>query len=240
MKHLFIGILVCVLVLLSACSPQQQNPDETETRSLPAVEEREEEKDVLPDSKSGSSRQDVSSGEEPEDVPQGVLSYPDTQAEDSTEPAVSPKPSEAPASSPQTQITSPAVPENHGSTPSPEAAPSPVPETQPTPEPEPMPEPNPEPNPEPETPPEEPVQQPFDISVWISYAQSYGQSLGLCYDSTATACWDNPIIASSRSQYLERDIRSRLELYASDGMTYFCVWAQPRSDGGYDLYIGYA
>lgn len=139
----FIGILVCVLVLLSACSPQQQNPDETETRSLPAVEEREEEKDVLPDSKSGSSRQDVSSGEEPEDVPQGVLSYPDTQAEDSTEPAVSPKPSEAPASSPQTQITSPAVPENHGSTPSPEAAPSPVPETQPTPEPEPMPEPTP-------------------------------------------------------------------------------------------------
>lgn len=236
MKHLFIRMLVCVLVLLSACLPQQQNPDGTETLSLPAVEEQKEEKDVSLALKSGSPRQDVSSGEEPEDVPQEVLSYPDTQTEDSTEPAVSPKPSEAPASPPQTQITSSVATENHGSTPSPEAVSSPALETQPTPEPEPMPE----PNPEPETPAGKPVQQSFDISVWVSYAQSYGQSLGLSYDSTATACWDNPIVASSRSQYLERDIRSRLELYASDGMTYFCVWAQPRSDGGYNLYIGYA
>ena len=60
------------------------------------------------------------------------------------------------------------------------------------------------------------------------------------YYATATDCWDNPIVASERSQYLERDIRSRLELYRADGMTYFCVWAQLRTDGGYDLYIGYA
>lgn len=84
---------------------------------------------------------------------------------------------------------------------------------------------------------QEPV---FNIDDWITYAQEYGEKLGLVYDATATDCWDNPIVASGRSQYLERDIRSRLELYRADGMTYFCVWAQPRADGGYDLYIGYA
>ena len=98
----------------------------------------------------------------------------------------------------------------------------------------------PTPEPEPEQDPEHPADQNFDINFWISYAQDYGQGLGLNYDSTATDCWDNPIIASGRSLYLERDIRSRLELYAADGMTYFCVWAQPRNDGSYDLYIGYA
>lgn len=92
--------------------------------------------------------------------------------------------------------------------------------------------------PEPEFP--EEVKPAFDINVWVAFARAYGTDLGLNYDATATACWDNPIIASDRSIYLERDIKSRLELYAADGITYFCVWAQPRADGRYDLYIGYA
>lgn len=94
----------------------------------------------------------------------------------------------------------------------------------------PEPEPTPEPDPEPA----------FDVDYWVSFAISYGQSIGLTYDSTATDCWDNPIIASAQSIYLERDIKSRLDLYAADGMTYFCAWAQLRADGRYDIYIGYA
>lgn len=80
----------------------------------------------------------------------------------------------------------------------------------------------------------------FDIQEWIAFAQNYGLGIGLTYDFTATECWDNPIIASAKSVYLERDIKSRLDLYAADGITYFCVWAQLRADGRYDLYIGYA
>lgn len=80
----------------------------------------------------------------------------------------------------------------------------------------------------------------FDINAWVAFAQTYGGSIGLTYDATATECWDNPIIASDRSTYLERDIKSRLDLYAADGIIYFCVWAQLRADGRYDLYIGYA
>lgn len=34
-----------------------------------------------------------------------------------------------------------------------------------------------------------------------------------------------------------RDIKSWLELYAADGIIYFCVWAQLRTEARYDLYI---
>ena len=40
------------------------------------------------------------------------------------------------------------------------------------------------------------------------------------------------------SIHLARDIKSRLELYAADGIIYFCVWAQLRTEARYDLYIG--
>ena len=36
----------------------------------------------------------------------------------------------------------------------------------------------------------------------------------------------------------ERDIKSRPELYAADGIIYFCVWAQLKTEARYDLYIG--
>lgn len=80
----------------------------------------------------------------------------------------------------------------------------------------------------------------FDVSKWVSFAKEYGLKLGLSYDDSATDCWDNPILASSKSIYLERDITSRLNRYANGGMTAFCVWAELRSDGRYDIYIGYA
>ena len=63
----------------------------------------------------------------------------------------------------------------------------------------------------------------------------------LAQDSTATACWDNPITAGAHCTYLERDLQSRLNRYASDGTILdVWIWAEPRTDGSYDLYIGYA
>lgn len=100
----------------------------------------------------------------------------------------------------------------------------------------------PEPDPEPETPPidtEEPEPE-FDVNQWVSFAKEYGQQIGLSYDESVTDCWDNPIIASPNSIYLERDITSRLDRYLRKGMSAFCVWSELRSDGRYDIYIGYA
>lgn len=94
---------------------------------------------------------------------------------------------------------------------------------------------------QPETEPEssEPEEPAFDVQGWVDFAVSYGQQIGLEYDASAVDCWDNPIIASSQSKYLERDITSRLNRYLDRGMTGFCVWAEARADGKYDIYIGY-
>ena len=99
----------------------------------------------------------------------------------------------------------------------------------------------------PATPPEEPVEpepapEPeFDVAYWVSFAQSHAQSLGLALDSEAIWCWDTPIVAGSHCLYLERDITDRLSRYAKDGdISKVWVWSEPRGDGSYDLYIGYA
>lgn len=87
----------------------------------------------------------------------------------------------------------------------------------------------------------EPAEPAFSIDRWISYAQEYAKSAGLNLDSTAVDCWDNPITAGAHCTYLERDIQSRLNRYAKDETILdVWVWAESRSDGSYDLYIGYA
>lgn len=100
---------------------------------------------------------------------------------------------------------------------------------------------------EPETPPQEtekPTEPPtpeFDISYWISYAKSYAEDIGLKLDSEAVWCWDTPITAGSGCIYLERDIQSRLNRYNRDeDISAVWIWAEPRANGDYDLYIGYA
>ncbi len=95
---------------------------------------------------------------------------------------------------------------------------------------------------EPEPPEEsEPPEPAFSIDNWIAYAQNYAKSAGLKLDSTAVDCWDNPIAAGAHCKYLERDIQSRLNRYAKDEtITDVWIWAESRSDGSYDLYIGYA
>lgn len=88
---------------------------------------------------------------------------------------------------------------------------------------------------------EEPTTPTFNIQTWIDFAVGYAESVGLNVSPDATACWDNPITAGSHSMYLERDIQSRLNRYSCDGeITDVWIWAEERSDGSYDLYIGYA
>ncbi len=88
---------------------------------------------------------------------------------------------------------------------------------------------------------EEPTEPEFNIQTWINYAKAYAESVGLRLESSAVDCWDNPISAGAHCSYLERDIKSRLNRYARDGdITDVWIWAEARSDGKYDLYIGYA
>ena len=98
------------------------------------------------------------------------------------------------------------------------------------------------PSAEPTEPPTEvPTAPPFDIDAWVSFARKYAVSLGLVLDSAATSCWDNPILASAQSRYLERDLKGVLEDYASaPDITQVWIWSELRPDGRYDIYIGYA
>lgn len=117
---------------------------------------------------------------------------------------------------------------------------------------EPTPEPKPTPPPAEETPkveqpqeitpaPEEPAVPEFNIQTWIDYAKTYAVNVGLRLESSAVDCWDNPITAGAYSTCLERDISGRLDRYSRDeDITDVWIWAQARSDGSYDLYIGYA
>ena len=131
---------------------------------------------------------------------------------------------------------------------------TPKPETpkavEPTPEPKPTPtQPTPPPaeetpkveQPQETTPPNAPAVPEFDIQTWIDYAKAYAVNIGLRLENSAVDCWDNPITAGAFSSCLERDIQSRLDRYSRDeDITDVWIWAQARSDGSYDLYIGYA
>lgn len=156
-------------------------------------------------------------------------------APEQTEPPVQTEPQKPaehaepqPPQEPPTAQTQPPVP------PEPEPAPAePSKPTEPVPtEPEPIPT-------EPE--PTQPAQPEFDVSYWVSYAKSYAQSIGLELDSEAVSCWDNPIIASANSKYLERDLCGMLDKYSRDAdITAVWIWAEPRTDTSWDIYIGYA
>lgn len=82
----------------------------------------------------------------------------------------------------------------------------------------------------------------IDIVYYETYAKSYAKQIGLSYDSSATDCWDNPIIVSvTNGSYVKRDIRGYLNSYKNvEGFESICVWSKKRTDGKYDLYIGYS
>lgn len=96
-----------------------------------------------------------------------------------------------------------------------------------------------------QAPPSEPItdesEPDFDVEDWVSYAKSYAESVGLTLDSEAVWCWDVPIVAGPHCIYLQRDIQSRLTRYGGDkDILAVWIWAELRSDGDYDLFIGYA
>lgn len=230
MKKLTIIILAFCMVMLSACASSDPNGTE---ESQPSDDRAIASESSLPqtESESGSSR-DADGGREASSQASQVSESQGAASSSSSAGTQSNSNSKSDTSAEKSSKSS--DPPDTGSSKTPVQQPTQPPVQEPTPTPTPAPDPTPKPTPDP-TP--EPA---FDVSEWVAYAQSYGQRVGLTYDSTATDCWDNPIIASSASIYLERDICSRLDLYAADGITYFCVWAQQRSDGKYDLYIGYA
>ena len=80
----------------------------------------------------------------------------------------------------------------------------------------------------------------FSVESWIAFAQDYAVQRGLSLDASAAGCWDTPLTAGPHSVYLERDIKSRIDRYAQRGDTAVWIWAEPRGDGSYNLYIGYA
>ena len=81
----------------------------------------------------------------------------------------------------------------------------------------------------------------FDIGYWISYAKGTAAEKGLALDSSAVACWDNPITANPDCIYLERDINARLSRYAGDeDITAVWIWYESIGTNKYLIYIGYA
>ena len=233
-KARIIAVISVLIVSLSGCSnadrPQtiQNSSDIEAVTSAVEVSTEPEESSTVSVSESKESSDDSSDQAETESA----------QAENS-QPAAEQSPA------PETQTPQTAVPNN---TPKPE-----TPKTvEPTPEPKPTPIQQPTPPPAEETPkveqpqettpaPEEPAVPEFNIQTWIDYAKTYAVSVGLRLESSAVDCWDNPITAGAYSSQLERDIQSRLNRYSRDeDITDVWIWAEQRSDGSYDLYIGYA
>lgn len=126
---------------------------------------------------------------------------------------------QAPASQPSASQPPASMPDEPAPIPA-----TPEPSTPPVPDPEPTPPPKPE----------------FNISQWVQFGKDYGAQIGLMLDSSATACWDNPLTANARSLYLQEDIIDTLNSYKNDGFTHFWVWSEAQGGGSYLLYIGYA
>ena len=189
--------------------------------------------------------EDGTASAEPTASPEPDTPAPDTtpapQVSQSAEPSTTPVPQETP---PPVRITVTFEPSTGKSTPESETGESNSPAPSTTLEPEPtQTSPNQSEPPAVTEPPAtaEPSEPAFSIDHWIAYAQSYAKGVGLNLDPTAIGCWDNPITAGAHCTYLERDIQSRLNRYAKDGTILdVWIWAEPRTDGSYDLYIGYA
>ena len=77
MKKIVIGILACVVMLLSACGTQQPEPMESKTLSIPSAEEHKEERTASSISRPESSKRDTASTEESQDDLEGPSSSPD-------------------------------------------------------------------------------------------------------------------------------------------------------------------
>lgn len=237
-KAIGIAVLAALIVSLSGCANTDYPQTIQDSSGIEVVtneiDERTEPEENLPASVSESKE---SSADSTDEVQTETVS---AQAENSQQTA-----EQSPAL--VTQPPQSVVPHD---TPKPEPPkvvepiPEPKPTQQPTPLPaeeKPTPKPAPTEPPQETTPPDEPAVPEFNIQTWIDYAKNYAAGVGLRLESTAVDCWDNPITAGAFSSCLERDIQSRLDRYSRDeDITDVWIWAEERSDGSYDLYIGYA
>ena len=229
-KARIIAVIAALIVSLSGCANTNRPQTIQDNSSIETVASETYER-TEPEDRSSSSVSE--SNESTANSPATVKAETESaQAENSQQTAEqSPAPGTQP---PQTAVTN--------NTPKPETPKS----VEPTPEPKPTPPPA-EETPKVEQPqettpaPEEPAVPEFNIQTWIDYAKTYAVSVGLRLESSAVDCWDNPITAGAYSTCLERDIAGRLDRYSRDeDITDVWIWAQARSDGSYDLYIGYA
>lgn len=198
--------------ILADVPSDTESGDDITAETMPAVKVETENKESVPESNPAEETSQESLLQEPAVKPPAVQSEPPRQTE-------TPKPEEPKPDPPQpVQPQTPAPKESAPTEPGSPTEPTTEPPTQPT------------------------VTEPeFNINDWIDYAQSYAVSVGLRLESSAVDCWDNPITAGAHSAYLKRDIESRLNRYSRDeDITDVWIWAQERSDGSYDLYIGYA
>lgn len=230
-KARIIAVIAALIVSLSGCSHTDHPQTIQESSSMEAA------------------TSEVDASTEPEE------SLPVSVSESKQSSADSTAAVKAETESAQTENSQPAAKQSPtpGTQPPPTAVPNNTPKAvEPTPEPKPAPTQQPTPPPAEETTkveqpqettpaPEEPAVPEFNIQTWIDYAKTYAVSVGLRLESSAVDCWDNPITAGAYSTCLERDIAGRLDRYSRDeDITDVWIWAQARSDGSYDLYIGYA
>lgn len=230
-KARIIAVIAALIVSLSGCANTDRPQTIQDSPSMETTANEVEERTEPEDSSS------VSVSESKESTANGTAT---AKAETESAQAENSQSAAEQSSAPGTQPPQTAVSNNTPKT------------VEPTPEPEPAPTQQPTPPPAEETPkverpqettpaPEEPAIPEFNIQTWIDYAKTYAVSVGLRLESSAVDCWDNPITAGAYSSQLERDIQSRLNRYSRDeDITDVWIWVQARSDGSYDLYIGYA
>ena len=241
-----IAVPIMLVLILAGCAQTEALPVEN-TSSLQVIVSRETsdytaEQEHQPISFSESEEQFVRT-EESGNV---QADFPEQSAEDAPSIVEVPLEQTQPETEPEVELTPTSSAEEPKQQPSetqqPEEEPEPEPETPVQPAVPPSYE---EPSDEPaEEQIQEPVTEPepvFDINCWIAFAQGHAQQIGLNLSADATACWDNPITAGAHCKYLERDITDRLNRYSRDEeITDVWIWTESRSDGSYDLFIGYA
>lgn len=251
MRHIFLVLPFVLMSIIMGCQAQTPLESDSEFSSYSTFEEQMlntesvmEETDSSTDSSEDSDDSDsesTSTVQDSSESKKNILTPTDTKSagpslaisdtppvETKKTPIVSEQPKPVPATPPESkpEEQTPSIPEKEPSNPPKETermlntdASIPSADTQPT---------------EPKTAP------PIDISQYINYAITCGKDHGLVYDSNATACWDNPIIAGTNDAVVKRDINSLFDWYQIQGFTIFSVWAEERTDGKYDLFIGYA
>lgn len=226
-KHFATAAAIALLIALAGCAENNKPYDDTENPSRPESS-MSRQSPVLPDTDGTSSFLAGEEGESPvasenlePEQPPAASQYAEEAQRPTEKSASKPEEIKPPVSLPQQPIIPPASqPEQEPAPETPSEPPASESEAPPIPT-------------EPETP-------AFDVSPYVKSAKEYGTGIGLALDSTATACWDDPLTANARSLYLERDLQDRLDWYKVSGFTAFWVWAEQTGDGEYLIYIGYA